>query len=306
MDWEDSINRFKEFLILQKSLSPNTVEAYERDIKKLSVYFSEKSRNKLPLSLQLDDLELFIQYIAKTGISRRSQARLISVIRAFYKFLIMDDLMDDDPSQLLEAPKISLKLPDVLSVEEINSIIGQIDHSKPGGARTRAIIELLYGCGLRVSELTQLHITDLYLEQGFVKILGKGNKERLVPIGDSAINYLQIYIEEVRKHQSIAVGFENYIFLNLRGKSLSRISVFTMIKQLVSDAGIHKTVSPHTFRHSFATHLVEGGANLRAVQEMLGHESITTTEIYTHLSKDFLRSELIDFHPFYRKKNESK
>lgn len=245
-------------------------------------------------------MEGFLIHLHEINMNDRSQARIISGVRAFYKFLLMEDLIDNDPSQLLDLPKLRRKLPDTLSYDEISSIIAAIDHSTPEGQRNKAIFETLYSCGLRVSELTSLKISDMFMDDGFVKVKGKGNKERLVPIGDSAINYIKIYKETVRSQIGIQRGFEDHLFLNRNGKALSRVYIFMLIKQLAEKAGIKKSISPHTFRHSFATHLIEGGADLRAVQEMLGHESITTTEIYTHIDREFLRATLIQFHPRFK------
>ena len=301
MDWKSSIRGFKDYLLLEKSLSHNSVEAYEHDVEKLVQYLDLKELKVQPEQIKLDHLQDFILWINDLGLNDQSQARIISGLRAFYKYLLVEDMIDTDPTELIEGPRLRRKLPDVLNINEINSLFAAIDHSTPEGTRNRAILETLYGCGLRVSELTDLKISNLYLDIEFVKVTGKGNKERLVPIGQSAIKHIKFYIEEIRKHLDIQPGNENFVFLNRRGKKLSRVMIFTIIKNLAGAAGIKKSISPHTFRHSFATHLVEGGADLRAVQEMLGHESITTTEIYTHLDRDYLRSTIIQFHPLYRK-----
>ena len=297
MDWRSAINGFQAYLKLEKSLSPNSIEAYSRDIDKL-YQFSDSQVVKLqPESITLSNLRDFIVWVIELGMTPASQARILSGIKAFYKYMLMEDLIKSDPSELLESPKITRKLPDTLSYEDINRMIAAIDLSRPDGQRNKAILEVLYGCGLRVSELTELKLSNLYLDIEFIKVTGKGSKERLVPIGGAAVKALKLWIEQVRVHTSIKKGEEDMVFLNQRGSRLSRIYIFMMIKQLAETIGLKKTISPHTFRHSFATHLVEGGADLRAVQEMLGHESITTTEIYTHLDREFLKGTIIQFHP---------
>lgn len=298
--WEPYKQSFKTYLQLEKSLSDNSTAAYLRDIDKLTEYLQDNSILLNPAAVTLQHLQSFIQRIAELGMTASSQARIISGIRAFYKFCMLEDVVQQDPTLLLEAPKTKRILPDVLSFEEIETIISKIDMSTPEGNRNKAILETLYSCGLRVSEAVNLRISQLYLDVGYIRVTGKGDKERLVPIGNSAIKYLTVYLKNVRTHISVKPGFEDYVFLNRRGKNLTRVMVFLIIKNLVAKAGITKVVSPHTFRHSFATHLVEGGANLRAVQEMLGHESITTTEIYTHLDKEFLRKTLEQFHPSFQ------
>lgn len=298
--WEPYKQSFKTYLQLEKSLSDNSTAAYLRDIDKLTEYLQDNSILLNPAAVTLQHLQSFIQRIAELGMTATSQARIISGIRAFYKFCMLEDVVQQDPTLLLEAPKTKRILPDVLSFEEIETIISKIDMSTPEGNRNKAILETLYSCGLRVSEAVNLRISQLYLDVGYIRVTGKGDKERLVPIGNSAIKYLTVYLKNVRTHISVKPGFEDYVFLNRRGKNLTRVMVFLIIKNLVAKAGITKVVSPHTFRHSFATHLVEGGANLRAVQEMLGHESITTTEIYTHLDKEFLRKTLEQFHPSFQ------
>lgn len=295
MDWHSSINGFKHYLQLEKALSVNTIEAYQRDVKMLADYLS--ADHIAPEDVKLNHLQDFIHSVYDVGIAERSQARVISGIRAFYKYLLIEDMIQDDPTQLLEGPKLSRKLPEFLSIDEINAMLDVIDQSTPEGTRNRAMVETLYSCGLRVSELVNLKISGLYLDVGFVKIIGKGDKERLVPIGSEAVKYINIYKDQVRNHINIKKGNEDFLFLNRRGSKLTRVMVFTIIKQLASLAGVKKNISPHTFRHSFATHLVEGGADLRAVQEMLGHASITTTEIYTHLDKAYLRDTILRFHP---------
>ena len=297
MDWRSAIKGFQAYLKLEKSLSANSIEAYSRDIEKL-YQFAEIQTDKLnPEQVTLNDLRLFIVWVNELGMIPSSQARILSGIKAFYKYLLMEDMIKSDPSELLESPKIQRKLPDTLSYEDINKLIDAIDVSKPEGARNKAILEVLYGSGLRVSELTELKLSNLYLDIEFIKVVGKGSKERLVPIGSPAIKALKIWIENIRVHIPIKKGEEDLVFLNRRGSRLSRIYIFMIIKQLAELTGLKKTISPHTFRHSFATHLVEGGADLRAVQEMLGHESITTTEIYTHLDREYLKGTIIQYHP---------
>jgi integrase/recombinase XerD len=295
MSWESSIKEFKYYLQIERSLAQNSVEAYIRDINKLATYCSKI--NKTEISTSTKEIRKFITELNDNGISARSQARIISGIKSFYKYLVIEDVIIDDPTTLIDNPKIGLKLPDVLSIIEIDMIVAVIDLSSKHGERNRAIIETLYSCGLRVSELINLKISNIQFLEGYLKVTGKGNKERLAPIGSKAIKYISLYINEVRVHQKIKKDQQDYVFLNNRGSKLSRVMIFTIIKKLVKIAGIQKKISPHTFRHSFATHLIEGGADLRAVQEMLGHESITTTEIYTHLDKDYLRSNLMQFHP---------
>jgi len=297
MSWLGYIKGFKSYLKLEKSLSENSVEAYMHDITMLDQFLGIQNLKITPADTKLSHLQEFIAWINELGMSAASQARIISGIKAFFRYMVMENLIVNDPSQLIESPRLGRKLPDTLSVHEINDLIGAIDLSSKEGARNKAMLETLYSCGLRVSELVNLKLSSLHLEIGFVKALGKGDKERLVPIGSVATKLLRIYIAEVRAMQSIQPGNEDVVFLNNRGAKLSRIMVFTIIKRLAIKIGLKKTISPHTFRHSFATHLIEGGADLRAVQEMLGHESITTTEIYTHLDRDFLRSAIIKFHP---------
>lgn len=301
IDWNISIKGFKQYLLLERSLSSNSVQAYMQDIKKLEAFAKIQLEGKSPEQLKLDDFQEFLGHINELNLKEKSQARILSGVKAFYRFLLLEDLILSDPTELLEGPKLSRKLPDVLSFEEIQSIIDAIDLSKAEGMRNKAMVETLYSCGLRVSELITLQISNLHLDVDFIKVSGKGNKERLVPIGSDAKKYIKIYMEEVRVHQKIDREFEDYLFLNRRGKGLSRVMVFTIIQQLSKVAGIKKKVSPHTFRHSFATHLVEGGADLRAVQEMLGHVSIITTEIYTHLDSSYLKDTILNFHPRNRK-----
>lgn len=298
--WEPYKKGFKAYLQLERSLSQNSIEAYLTDIEKLTSYLQSKGDLKNPSEVQLPDLQKFVQWIAELGMTPTSQARIISGIRTFYRYCLLEDISNVDPTTLLEAPKLKRALPDVLSFDEIENIIAQIDLSTPEGTRNKAILETMYSCGLRVSEVVNLKLSQLYMDVGFIRVIGKGNKERLVPIGDSAVKYINIYRSTIRVHQSIQPGEEDILFLNRRGKRLTRVMIFLIIKDLVKKAEIKKNISPHTFRHSFATHLVEGGADLRAVQEMLGHESITTTEIYTHLDREFLRKTLEQFHPGFK------
>lgn len=295
MSWEKSIKEFKTYLKIERSLSANTVDSYLRDVKKLARFAKEKKLEELNISK--NDIKDFIAEINKEGISARSQSRVISGIKAFYKYLILEDYIKVNPTELIESPKIGMKLPDTLSISEIDTLISAIDLSHPQGERNRAILEVLYSCGLRVSELINLKLSNIRFKEGYVKVVGKGNKERFTPIGNSAIKYLNIYLKEIRNHQNIKKGSEDIVFLNRRGDKLTRVMIFTIIKELADKIGLKKKISPHTFRHSFATHLMEGGANLRAIQEMLGHESINSTEIYTHLDREFLRDAIMTFHP---------
>jgi len=295
MSWKQSIKEFKSYLRIERSLSDNTIDSYLRDIQKLAEFSEEKELDELQITKT--EVKEFIAEINKEGISARSQSRIISGIKAFYKYLILEDYLKVNPTELIESPKIGIKLPDTLSIEEIDSLISAIDLSHPQGERNRAILEVLYSCGLRVSELTNLKLSNIRFKEGYVKVLGKGNKERFAPIGSSAIKFLNIYLNEIRNHQDIKKGSEDIVFLNRRGNKLTRVMIFTIIKQLAEKIGMKKKISPHTFRHSFATHLIEGGADLRAIQEMLGHESITTTEIYTHLDREYLREAIMQFHP---------
>jgi len=299
-NWNSYKIRFKQYLQLERSLSKNSIEAYIDDVNKLEQYSISSLNGKSPLAIELKHLQDFVKWISEWGFSPTSQARIISGIKTFYKFLLMENELQQSPAELLESPKTTRKLPVFLTVEEIDKLIAQIDRSTAEGERNVTMLETLYSCGLRVSELVNLKITDLHLNEDYIKVTGKGNKERLVPIGDSAIKYINIYRSTVRVHQPIQNGEEDILFLNRRGKRLTRVMIFLIIKDLVKKAGIKKNISPHTFRHSFATHLVEGGADLRAVQEMLGHESITTTEIYTHLDREFLRKTLEKFHPGFQ------
>jgi integrase/recombinase XerD len=298
--WDAYKKGYKAYLRLERSLSDNSVEAYLRDLTKLTDYLQVTQQLKNPAELVLKDLQAFVKWVGELGMTATSQSRMISGIRSFYKYCLIEQICTIDPSVLLDAPKTKRALPDTLSFEEIENMIAQIDLSSAEGGRNKAIIETMYSCGLRVSEVVNLTISGLYLDVGFIRVIGKGNKERLIPIGSDAVKYITIYKETIRSHQTIQAGFEDILFLNRRGKNLTRVMIFYIIKELAYKAGITKIISPHTLRHSFATHLVEGGADLRAVQEMLGHESITTTEIYTHLDRDFLRDTLQRFHPGFK------
>ncbi|HCU19212.1 MAG: tyrosine recombinase XerD [Bacteroidetes bacterium GWE2_41_25] len=295
LTWQQSFRNFETYLRLEKSLSENSVEAYLNDVKKLERFFAESKKDVSPASVSYPDLKEFLGWYGSESSNTRTQSRVLSGIRAFYKFLLIEGETDDNPASLLESPRIGFKLPQVLSVSEIDRIIDVIDLSKAEGHRNKAIIETLYGCGLRVSELVNLHITDIHYGEGFVVVTGKGNKQRLVPISGKALKEIDIY--KTDRNRLTKIHDENIMFLNRRGRKLTRAMIFTIIKDLAARAGINKTISPHTFRHSFATHMVEAGADLRAVQEMLGHESILTTEIYTHIDRSYLRDTLIMFHP---------
>jgi len=298
--WEVYKKGFKAYLQLEKSLSENSVEAYLHDIEKLTAYLHQTETTKPPSEIVLKDLESFVKWISQLGMMPGSQARIISGLKSFFKYCLLEQIISADPTALLEAPKLKRALPDILSFEEIEKIINEIDLSTPEGSRNKAILETLYSCGIRVTELVNLRISCLYMDVGFIRVTGKGDKERLVPIGSDAIKYLKIYKNDIRVHIAVKPGNEDILFLNRRGSKLSRVMIFLIIKDLAKKAGVKKTISPHTFRHSFATHLVEGGADLRAVQEMLGHESITTTEIYTHLDRQFLRNTLHQYHPAFK------
>lgn len=298
MNWTNTINNFKLYLQLEQSLSKNSIEAYSLDVEKLFQYSqSLASPINNPSNIETHHIQGLLKWVNEMGISHHSQARILSGIRSFYTYLALEGEITSNPADLIESPRLIQRLPEFLSVEEIEQLIGALDLSKPEGMRNKALLEVLYGCGLRVSELINLKLSNLSLEIEYIKVVGKGNKERLVPIGQSAIKYLKHYIEEVRVHATIKPGKEDYVFINRLGTPLSRVMIFMIVKELAVKAGIKKNISPHTFRHSFATHLIEGGADLRAVQEMLGHESITTTEIYTHLDRDYLRSVITSFHP---------
>jgi integrase/recombinase XerD len=302
MNWEKYIQNFGVFLRLEKSLSANSIEAYGRDIGKFTSFLEIRGYELQPGEIELDHLKEFLAWINELGLSARSQARLVSGIKSFFKYLLLEDEIETDPTSLLEIPRIGRKLPEVLSIEEVDSILSGIDMSKPEGRRNRAMLEVLYSCGLRVSELISLRLSNIYFDKGFIRITGKGNKERLVPVGNTALREIRNYLPDRNSLPLIEKGHEDILFLNRRGKGLSRVMIFSIIKDLASAAGIRKNVSPHTFRHSFATHLIDGGADLRAVQEMLGHESILTTEIYTHLDRHYLRDAIIRFHPRSKKK----
>ncbi|RYD70812.1 MAG: site-specific tyrosine recombinase XerD [Sphingobacteriales bacterium] len=297
MLWPSYTKGFKAYLKLERSLSGNSVQAYLNDIDKLSQYFKSIDAAPNVSEISATDIKAFISWLNNLGMLGSTQARIISGLKAFFSYLMLEEIIVVDPMALTEAPKLVRKLPDTLNINEINSLIDSIDASKPEGMRNKAIIEVLYGCGLRVTELTELKISNLYPQIEFIKVIGKGNKERIIPIGSVALKLLDIYLHQIRVHVKIKKGNEDFIFLNRFGAKLSRITIFNLIKSLAVQSGIHKTISPHTLRHSFATHLIEGGADLRAVQEMLGHSSITTTEIYTHLDRDYLREVVTQFHP---------
>lgn len=298
--WDIYKKGFLVYLQLERSLSPNTIEAYGTDLEKLIQFLQVKGIKGGPDVLGLNDLQEYIKWISELGMSERSQSRIISGIKSFYRYCSQEDITKQDPTELLSAPKLKKALPDTLTFEEIEQIIAQLDLSKPEGTRNKAMLETLYSCGLRVSELVSLRRSHLYLDIGFIRVIGKGDKERLIPIGTDATKYIQIYLDDIRNKCVEKKGCEDILFLNRRGSKLSRVMIFYIIRELATKANINKTISPHTFRHSFATHLVEGGADLRAVQEMLGHESITTTEIYTHLDRNFLRDTLHRFHPGFK------
>mgnify|MGYP000909212858 FL=1 len=301
-DWKLYLKYFEAYLKIEKSLSPNSVEAYLHDIQLLLQYLSIENKNVNPDSLTLQDMEHFIAYLHDLGLSDRSQARIISGLKAFYKYLVIDEHVKNDPTTLLEGPKLSKKLPDTLSFEEIEQLISALDVSKDENVRNKAMLETLYSSGLRVSELIGLQISHIYFDVGFIRVIGKGNKERLVPIGSEALKHIEIYLEHVRTKLPQYPKYSDILFLNKRGTPISRVMVFLVIKQLAEKINLNKNISPHTFRHSFATHLIEGGADLRAVQQMLGHSSITTTEIYTHLDQQYLKESLSLHHPRYRHK----
>ena len=297
MSWDKYIKSFKVYLKLERSLSLNSVDAYIRDVQKLEQFLQLRNNNKSPVDVSDSDIRDLIEHIQEIGLSAYSQARIIAGIKAFYKYLEYDGAINKDPSELIEAPKLGRKLPDTLDFHEIERLLAAIDLSKPEGQRNRAILEVLYSSGLRVSELVNLQMSHVLEKIGFLRVTGKGNKERLVPIGRDALKHLQIYRDEIRCDLDIKPGHEHIVFLNRRGAQLTRVMIFTIIKRLAQSIGLDKKISPHTFRHSFATHMIEGGANLRAVQDMLGHESITTTEIYTHLDRDYLKQVMKEFHP---------
>jgi integrase/recombinase XerD len=298
--WEQQIKYYSNYLKLERSLSANSVDAYVHDVELLHQFMAMKHAQVTAMKVTSKHLQEFLQYVNELGMSAHSQARILSGIKGFYKYLLFEELVNKDPTALIEGPKLGRKLPDTLSYVEIEKLFQAIDQSKPEGGRNRAMLEVLYSSGLRVSELVELRLNNVYADIGFLRVIGKGNKERLVPIGRDALKYMKIYTDEIRgrlPHKPPQKGFESYVFLNRNGKKLTREMVFMIIKDLALQVGLNKSISPHTFRHSFATHLIEGGADLRAVQEMLGHESITTTEIYTHLDRDYLRQVIQEFHP---------
>ena len=296
MDWNTAVNEFGDFLKLEKGLSENSMRAYRSDLEKLMVYLEQSGRDLGPEEVEYKQLLDFLSWLNELGLSARTQARILSGLKAFYRFLLLDDRLERDPTALLEGPRLGRKLPEVLDVKEIDDMLGRLDLSKPESRRNKAMLEVLYSCGLRVSELVELKLSNLYREEEFIRVIGKGDKERLVPVSSKALKEIDLYLPD-RNSLEIQRGHEDVLFLNRRGRMLTRVMVFTIIKDLAKAAGIKKQVSPHTFRHSFATHLVEGGADLRAVQEMLGHESIITTEIYTHLDRQYLRETLMSCHP---------
>ena len=303
LDWASGINGFKNYLQLERGLSHNSIDAYTRDIAKFAQYLQIQNLELNPVQIEEEHLTAFIVWLSKLGLGATSQARIRSGVKAFYRYLLLEDIIDHDPTELIESPQLTKKIPEVLSVDEIQAVLATIDLSTDHGTRNRALLEVLYACGLRVSELTDLRMSNLYPDIGFVKVLGKGDKERLVPIGEHALKHIKFYMEGVRRHlPKIHPQHQDILFLNRRGKQLSRVMIFMIVKEAVSDAGIEKNVSPHTFRHSFATHLIEGGADLKAVQDMLGHESITTTEIYTHLDNAYLRETILTHHPLNKKR----
>ena len=304
MTWENAIESYKTYLILEKSLSANSVEAYLNDINKMAKYCDEKHQVKIPDEVTYDILKDYLIYVSEVGVTNRTQARCISSIRSFFKFLVFDGQLENNPTKLLEAPKIGRKLPNILTVEEIDSMLNAVEMYKPEGQRNKAIIEMLYSCGLRVSELISIKVSNINFRTGVVKIEGKGNKERLIPLSKNAKDEIKRYLKVYRDWLDIEKEYEDVLFLNKRGTALSRVMVFNIIKHLANRAGIKKNVSPHTFRHSFASHLVSGGADLRAVQDMLGHESILTTEIYTHLDDHYLKDTINKFHPRSKDKED--
>ncbi len=303
MNWQAALHGFRAYMLLERALSPHTIEAYLGDVGKLDQYLRLNGQEMLPAEIQADTLSAFLVWLNELGLGARSQARLLSALKSFYKYLLIENAVQADPTELLEGPRLPRHIPEVLSFEEIQLMLDAIDLSAPHGPRNRAMLETLYACGLRVSELVELRLSNLYLDIGFVKVTGKGDKERIVPIGEDAVKHIRLYVEGVRQRMlNIHKDHTNYLFLNRRGKKLTRVMVFLIIKDLAKVAGIEKNVGPHTFRHSFATHLIEGGADLKAVQDMLGHESILTTEIYTHLDTEYLRETVLQYHPRNRDK----
>ncbi len=302
MNWLPYINGFKAYLLLERSLSDHTIEAYQHDLRKLVEFLEIVEYDLNPQQIELQHLEQFIHWLNEMGLGARSQARLLSAIKTFYKYLLTEDMISEDPTALLEGPRLPRKIPEVLTYDEIQSMLQSIDLSYDHGVRNRAMLETLYASGLRVSELIDLRLTNYYPDLGYLRVIGKGDKERIVPVGEEAVKHINLYLEGVRRTMNnIHQDHANYLFLNRRGKKLSRVMVFLVVKECAKEAGIDKNVSPHTFRHSFATHLIEGGADLKAVQDMLGHESILTTEIYTHLDTDYLRETILTYHPRNRK-----
>ncbi|MFD0975293.1 site-specific tyrosine recombinase XerD [Salinimicrobium gaetbulicola] len=296
MKWENALKDYREYLKIERGLSQNTITNYSFDVEKLISYLIENEINVSPLTISEEEVQQFIYTIAKQ-VNARSQSRIISGLKGFFNFLVFEDYRKQNPLELIESPKIGRKLPDTLSIDEIDQLIAAIDLSKPEGERNRAILETLYGCGLRVSEVINLRLSDLFFKEGFIKVTGKGDKQRFVPISDATQKYINLYREHIRSHQDIQKGHEDTLFLNRRGKQLTRAMIFTIIRRLSDDSGLHKKISPHTFRHSFATHLLENGADLRAIQQMLGHESITTTEIYVHMDRSHLKNVMEQYHP---------
>lgn len=302
MDWFSVQKGFKGYMLLEMGLSAHTIEAYLRDLEKLVQFLSLEEPVKSPVEVSREDLQSFLQYLNNMGLAARSQARLLSAIKTFYRYLLLEEMLEINPAETLDTPRLGRKIPEVLSFGEIQAMLLAIDLSTPHGQRNRAMLETLYACGLRVSELTELHLANVFLDVGFIKVKGKGDKERIIPIGEEAKKHIQFYLDGVRRHlKKIDPEHSHFLFLNRRGKKLTRVYVFMVVKELAAAAGIEKSVSPHTFRHSFATHLIEGGANLKAVQDMLGHESIITTEIYTHLDTEYLRDTILTYHPSNRK-----
>jgi len=307
MTWNSYINGYKAFLKLERNMSSNTIENYIRDVNKLHEYFTQITVSSKSLEqIKLEDLQSFLAWINDLGLGARSQARLISGIKSFFSYLVLENIISTNPSELLETPRIGRKLPDTLSVEEIDLLVKEIDRSKPEGERNLAIIETLYGSGVRVSELINIRLSEIYWKDEFIRIIGKGDKQRFVPVSSVALKHIKIYVNEIRSHLKIKEGAEDFLFLNRRGAPLTRVMIFTIVKQLAQKANLNKNISPHTFRHSFATHLIEGGADLRAVQDLLGHESIATTEIYTHLDRTYLRQMILDYHPWSNYNTNSK
>lgn len=294
--WKPFLKNYTHYLRIERGIANNTMQSYLFDLQKLTAYLEEFSVDVSPITISEEEVKNFVYHLSKK-VSARTQARVISGLKSFFQYLLVEDYRKDFPMELIETPKLGRKLPDTLSVEEINKLIAAVDLSKEGGERNKAILETLYGCGLRVSELVELKISDLFFDEGFVKVTGKGNKQRFVPMSNFTKKIIQIYQTEIRTHLPIQKGYEDILFLNRRGKKLTRAMVFTVIKQLAEKIGLHKNISPHTFRHSFATHLLENGADLRAIQMMLGHESITTTEVYVHLDRSHLNKVMLQFHP---------